>query len=106
LFFDESSIGTHSLEYLFVALRDEATLWPTTSITPAGGGGNERRFRFPIRPNARTSRLTPQLEDIEFEMSLECHSDNELNSLHESSRKMTMEEWHQSKDNAWVDILP
>ncbi|KAI9507647.1 hypothetical protein F5148DRAFT_1306912 [Russula earlei] len=93
---------------LFVPPREETTPRPSTPLTPAVG--TKRRFRLPtglpLTPNARTSGLIPsQAEDIEFETRLASYSDDELNSLNASSRKLTKEEKRRSKDDAWVDIL-
>jgi len=46
-----------------------------------------------------------QAEDIKFEARLASYTDDELNSLNVSSRKVTKEERRRSKDNMWVDIL-
>ncbi|KAH9987661.1 hypothetical protein BJV74DRAFT_978753 [Russula compacta] len=89
----------------FVPPREEAPLAPSTPVV-----GTKRRFRLPtglpLTPNARTSGLTPsEAQDIDFEIRLASYSDDELNSLNASSRKMTKEERRRSKDDAWVDIL-
>jgi hypothetical protein len=36
---------------------------------------------------------------------LACYSDDELNSINTDSRKLSKEECHRSKDDAWVNIL-
>ncbi|KAH9979484.1 hypothetical protein BGW80DRAFT_1435011 [Lactifluus volemus] len=93
---------------LFGASRDSTTVRPSTPaglpITP------KRRFRLPtglpLAPNSRTSGLIPsEAEDVEFETRLASYSDDELNSIHSSSRKLTKHERRASKDDAWVDIL-
>jgi hypothetical protein len=92
---------------LFAAVREGATLRPSTPTTPSGGPP-KRRFRLPstLTPNSRTSGLTPSVaEDIDFETRLASYSDDELNSLNTNMRKQSKHERRRSKDDAWVDIL-
>jgi hypothetical protein len=99
---------------LFVGSREDTTPRASTPVvpvvSPAPASTTKRRFRLPtglpLTPNARTSGLTPsQAEDIDFETRLASYSDDELNSINTTSRKLSKEERRRSKDDAWVDIL-
>lgn len=92
---------------MFLAPRESTVIRPSPPATPPITA--KRRFRLPtglpLSPN-RTSGLTPsEAEDIEFETRLASYSDDELQSIHSNSRRMTKHERRASKDDAWVDIL-
>ncbi|KAI0249408.1 hypothetical protein BJV78DRAFT_1228260 [Lactifluus subvellereus] len=96
---------------LFVTPRESTVLRPVTPTTPATPPVvTKRRFRLPtglpLTPNFRTSGLTPsEAEDVDFETRLTSYSDDELQSIHSNSRRITKHERRASKDDAWVDIL-
>jgi hypothetical protein len=90
---------------LFAAVREGATVRPSTPTTPSSVP--KRRFRLPstLTPNSRTSGLMSSVaEDIDFEMRLASYSDDELNSLNTNMRKQSKHERWGSKDDARVDI--